>query len=640
VNVLTHSIKIKIINRKPFIKKQFSFSPLRLIMASILLTGVFATAAYSPAKQEQADQAKVEVNEVRELGESEKLASFFENSFDQGLHRSPMLQSRLGLKWDYDKWNDISEEFAAESKSIREQAYADAQSFDQSKLNESEILSLQLFVADLKRKAANGTFPHHRYVMHQFRAWHTTVPSFLINIHSISDESDALAYVSRLNKVAPLFDQVIEQLKIRETLGIFPPKWSYEQMIKSSANVLKGQPFVEGDADSTILADFTSKVNALAIDDTSKNALLNDAKEALLSSVKPAYTKLIAELEKHRDITPFGDGVWRLPEGSEWYQNRLEWFTTTALSAQEVHDLGLENVERIHNEMRTIMKKVGFEGDLPAFFSFMRNSEQFYYAPTDEGRQRYMNEAKAYIDEMEDKLPAFFGLTPKAPMIVKRVEAFREASAGKAFYKSPAKDGSRPGIYYANLFNMKDMPTYQMEALAYHEGIPGHHMQRAIAQELEGIPEFQKYLSFTAYTEGWGLYTEELGKDMGFYQDPYSDFGRLAMVLWRACRLVVDTGLHEMKWSREKAIQYLVDNTPNSQNDSTKAIERYIAMPGQATAYLIGKLKIMELRQKAMDDLGDKFDYSGFHDEILKDGPVPMAILEQKINKWIAAQKV
>ena len=593
--------------------------------------------ACTPASQELTQQSQ-SVAAVE--SESQKLARFFADSFEQDLKRSPMMQSRLGLKWDYDKWNDISVAFEAESKTLRQREYAQAQAFDLTKLTDSERLSLELFLADLTRKAANDEFAHHSYVMHQFSAWHTSVPSFLINIHRISDESDAQAYISRLQGVAALFDQVIDQLRIREELGIFPPRWSYEQMIESSVNVMKGQPFVESEAMSTLLADFSTKVSALDISDEQAQQLLEKARAALLDSVKPAYTKLIAELEKHRDITPEGDGVWRLPMGSQWYQNRLEWFTTTSLNAQEVHQLGLANVARIHNEMRTIMKKVGFESDLLGFFAFMRDSEQFYYAPNEEGRQRYMNEAKAYIDAMEAKLPEFFGLTPKAPMIVKRVEAFRERSAGKAFYQSPATDGSRPGIYYANLYNMKDMPTYQMEALAYHEGIPGHHMQRAIAQELEGIPEFQKYLSFTAYTEGWGLYTEELGKDMGFYQDPYSDFGRLAMELWRACRLVVDTGLHEMKWSRETAIQYLVDNTPNSQNDATKAIERYIAMPGQATAYLVGKLKIIELRQKAMMALGDKFDYRGFHDEILKDGPVPMSILEQKIDKWIALQKV
>jgi uncharacterized protein (DUF885 family) len=249
-----------------------------------------------------------------------------------------------------------------------------------------------------------------------------------------------------------------------------------------------------------------------------------------------------------------------------------------------------------------------------------------------------MRDAKAYIDAMEQKIPEYFGLIPKAEMIIKRVEPFREQSAGKAFYQSPSQDGSRPGIYYANLYDMSVMPSYQMEALAYHEGIPGHHMQRAITQELEGIPEFQKYASFTAYTEGWGLYTEELPKEMGFYQDPYSDFGRLAMELWRACRLVVDTGLHAKRWSRKEAIAYLVENTPNSEYDAVKAIERYIALPGQATAYMIGKLEIQKLRAKAEAELGDQFDLKGFHDEVLKDGPVPLNILAQKIDNWIAAR--
>jgi uncharacterized protein (DUF885 family) len=289
--------------------------------------------------------------------------------------------------------------------------------------------------------------------------------------------------------------------------------------------------------------------------------------------------------------------------------------------------------------MREIMQQVKFDGTLPEFFEFMRNSEQFYYPNTDEGKAAYLVEAKALIDVMEAKLPEYFGLLPKAPMVVKQVEAFREKSAGKAFYQSPAKDGSRPGTYYANLYNTKDMPTYQMEALAYHEGIPGHHMQRAIAQELEGIPEFQKYASFTAYTEGWGLYSEELAKDMGFYSDPYSDFGRLAMELWRACRLVVDTGIHAKQWSREQAIDYLVANTPNPENDSVKAIERYIAMPGQATAYMIGKLKIMELREFAKNALGDKFDIRNFHDQVLKNGPLPLNLLEAKIKDWVAKQQ-
>lgn len=571
--------------------------------------------------------------------ESQKIAEFFTWIYEEDLKRSPMGQSYRGFKWDYDKWNDVSEHNQNQTREIQMQRLASLAEFDASHLNSQEKLSHQIATVDLERRLANDEFRHHTYIMHQFRAWHTTVPSFLINIHRVSDVKDAQDYVSRLEGVAPLFDQVIDQLRIRADKGVFPPKWAYDQMIQASQNVISGNPFEESSEDSTIWGDFQAKVNKLEISNAEKSGLLASAKSALQTSVMPAYQKMIEELAKQRELSPEGDGVWRLPEGEKWYQNRLNWFTTTDLTADEVHDIGLENVDRIHKAMIAIKDKVGFAGTLPEFFEFMRTDEQFYYPNTDEGREQYMKDATAMIDTMETKIPEYFGLTPKARMIVKRVEAFREKSAGKAFYQSPSKDGTRPGTYYANLYSMQDMPTYQMEALAYHEGIPGHHMQRAIAQELEGVPEFQKYVSFTAYTEGWGLYTEELAKDMGFYEDPYSDFGRLAMELWRACRLVVDTGIHAKKWTREEAIQYLIDNTPNPENDAVKAIERYIAMPGQATAYMIGKLKIMELREWARNELGDKFDIRGFHDEILKDGPVPLNILENKIKAWAETQK-
>jgi uncharacterized protein (DUF885 family) len=612
--------------------------PAKLFAVSSL---IIAIAACSPASNKDSQQPQPAQTETAKAPatESQALATFFAQSRETDLKRSPMAQSYLGIKWDYDKWGDFSEANADETRALMETRLKQASEFDVNKLADSEKLSLTIYKIDLKRKLANDEFRHHTYIMDQFSAWHTAVPSFLINIHGIENEEDAKAYISRLNKVAPLFDQVIEQLRIREKLGVMPPAWSYDQMMQAAANVVKGNPFSESPADSTILADFKQKLDASELSNAEKSGLIADANAALLTSVKPAYEKLLQELGKQRLLTPEGDGVWRLPNGSEWYQNRLNWFTTTELNAQEVHQIGLDNVDRIHEQMRGVMEQVKFDGSLQEFFLFMRNDDQFYYADSDEGRQRYMSEAKDFIDRMEAKLPEYFGLTPKARMVVKRVEAFREQSAGKAFYQSPSKDGSRPGTYYANLFDMRSMPTYQMEALAYHEGIPGHHMQRAIAQELGGIPEFQKYVTFTAYTEGWGLYSEELGKDMGFYADPYSDFGRLAMELWRACRLVVDTGLHEMQWSREKAIQYLVDNTPNPEADSVKAIERYIAMPGQATAYMIGKLKIMELRDRAQTELGDKFEYRDFHDTILKDGPVPMTVLEENVNKWILATK-
>lgn len=570
--------------------------------------------------------------------ESQRLAIFFQESFDEDVSSSPIWQSYLGIKDDYDKWDDVSDAATQAEIDKITARLAQSKTFDTNQLSAQEQLSLQIFQQDIERQLANDEFRHHVYIMHQFRAAHTFIPSFLINIHQINEISDADAYIQRLHGVSTMFDQVIDQLRIREKLGVFPPKWAYDQMIQASNNVISGNPFTQSESDSTILADFTQKLGALGLSQAEQASYLSKANTALNQSVKPAYEKLIAELMKQRLLSPKGDGVWRLPDGDKWYQNRLEWFTTTDLNAEQVHQIGVENVERIHAKMREIMAQVNFEGTLSEFFTFMRTDPQFYYPDSDQGRADYMADAKAFIDKMEAKIPEYFGLTPKAPMVVKRVEAFREQSAGKAFYQSPAVDGSRPGIYYANLFDMMAMPTYQMEALAYHEGIPGHHMQRAITQELEGIPDFQKYASFTAYTEGWGLYTEELGKDMGFYADPYSDFGRLAMELWRACRLVVDTGLHAKQWSREKAIDYLVENTPNAKYDAVKAIERYIAMPGQATAYMIGKLKIMALRDKARNALGEDFDIRSFHDEVLKDGPVPLSLLEAKIDTWIQQQ--
>jgi len=620
---------------------------LTLAIAAALGTSVFlggcsdapSTDASSNTTNPTATSETITAAPIAAATESTRLAAFFQKSFDDDVANSPVWQSYLGIKDDYDKWDDMSDAAAQAEIDNITLRIAQAKQFDTSQLNAQEQLSLEIYQQDIQRQLANDAFRHHTYVMHQFRAAHTFVPSFLINIHSISELSDADAYIQRLHGVKSMFNQVIDQLRIREKLGIYPPKWAYDQMIQASHNVISGTPFTESATDSTIYADFTQKITALGLSNAEQASYMSKLNTALTQSVQPAYKKLIAELMKQRLLSPEGDGVWRLPEGDKWYQNRLEWFTTTTLNAEEVHQIGIENVERIHTDMRGIMQQVNFTGTLPEFFEFMRTDPQFYYPDSEQGREDYMADAKAYIDTMEAKIPEYFGLTPEARMVVKRVEAFREKSAGKAFYQSPAIDGSRPGIYYANLYDMSAMPTYQMEALAYHEGIPGHHMQRAITQELKGIPDFQKYASFTAYTEGWGLYTEELGKDMGFYQDPYSDFGRLAMELWRACRLVVDTGLHAKRWSREEAIEYLVDNTPNARYDAVKAIERYIAMPGQATAYMIGKLKIMDLRDKARTTLGDKFDIRGFHDEVLKDGPVPLSLLESKIDAWIAQQQ-
>jgi uncharacterized protein (DUF885 family) len=487
----------------------------------------------------------------------------------------------------------------------------------------------------LQRLNASDDFRHHKFVIHQYRGPHTQLASNLINIHTVSDLSDAQAYIGRLNNVGVWFDQVIEQLRIRQDKNLLLTDWQYPQMIQASRNIISGAPYDNSGVDSTLWVDFQTKVAALDIPNEQRESLLENARQALLAVVEPAYLRLINELERQAAIAPVHDGVWKFENGDAFYAERLSWFTTTNLSADEIHSIGLVEVERIHNEMKVIMARVNFEGPLSEFLIFMREAPQFYYANTDEDRALYLSEAVALIDEMSARLPEYFGLLPQAKLEVKRVEAFREQSAGKAFYQGPPPDGSRPGIYYANLHNMKNMPRYQMAALAYHEGLPGHHLQISIAAELKGVPDFQKFAKFTAFSEGWGLYSESLAKEMGFYQDPYSDFGRLAYELWRACRLVVDTGIHAKRWTRAEAIDYLVANTPNPRTDSIRAIERYIAMPGQATAYMIGKLKIVELREKARRAMGDAFDIRQFHDVVLKDGRLPLSLLEQKVNAMI-----
>jgi uncharacterized protein (DUF885 family) len=362
-------------------------------------------------------------------------------------------------------------------------------------------------------------------------------------------------------------------------------------------------------------------------------------KQVLVDYIKPTYEDFIAFTKDIQKIQKDNHGAWSLPEGEEYYQYQLEKMTTTKMTPQEIHDFGLAEVDRIHKEMRTIMKKVGFKGNLNEFFNYMRTSKEQIYPQNKAGRKAYLDRAKKVIADMEKALPQMFYSLPKAALKVKAVESYREKSSGIAFYQPPPLFGDRPGIYYVNLYDMKDVPKYKLEGLAYHEGIPGHHMQNAIQAELKGLPKFRRTGGYTAYGEGWGLYSEYLPKEFGFYQDPYSDFGRLSMELWRACRLVTDSGLHFKKWTREEGIAYLTKNTANGLLDIEKGIERYIVNPGQATAYKVGMKKILDLREHSKKELGPKFDLRAFHDIILRSGAVPLDIMEELVKNWIEKTK-
>lgn len=594
-------------------------------LATVLLLAASPLVLASPVAAQTAPAAKAN---------SAELAAFFEQVDADGLAQSPQGKAYRGIRdGDYGKWNDPSDAKAVADFERGQKALATMKArFDPAKLSAEDALSYRLFEYQAERAAKAHPFRRNDYVFDQMNGAQSQMPAFLINIHRVASKSDAEAYVARLQGIGPRLDGLIAESRTRAEAGVMPPKWVYPFVIDDARNVIKGAPF-DGGAPSTLLADLSKKVEALDITAADKAALIAAGSDALLTSVKPAYQRLIAEMERQQAIAPAEDGVWRFKDGAAYYAQLLASYTTTELTPDQVHQIGLDNVARIHGQMREIMKTVGFTGTLQEFFAFVRTDDRFYFKT----REDYLAAVDTKLKAMTAKLPEYFNTLPKAPLTVKAVEAFREKSAGKAFYQSPAPDGSRPGTYYVNLYNLKDMASTELEALAYHEGLPGHHLQRAVQTELGDLPPFRRFGGVTAYTEGWGLYSEELGKDMGFYEDPYSDFGRLGMELWRACRLVVDTGIHHKRWSREQAIGYLTENTPNPDGDISKAIERYVVYPGQANAYMIGKLKIMELRERAQKALGPKFQYGRFHDAILKSGPVPLTVLEEKIDGWIAS---
>ncbi|MGJ8559233.1 MAG: DUF885 domain-containing protein [Litorimonas sp.] len=571
--------------------------------------------------------------------ESDRLNAWFSERYAEGLARSPMSQTYLGKRDNQDKLDDNSQIALNEEAALRQNWLAEMRrDFDIDRLDRQTRLSYTLFEVEQDDWLATNAVAQNEYVFQHMSGPHSRLPSFIINFHRIETEADARAYIARLNAFDDFLGQAEVRAQAQADAGVLLPRFVYDKISGPSRNIITGAPFTPS-GNSPLFKDFKDKLDATDIGPALKAELRQKAQEALLTAVKPAYESLLVMFEKHAAMASDEDGAWKLPNAEAYYSTRLKHYTTTNLTADEIHDIGLSEVTRIQARMQEIMNRVGFEGSLQDFYSFLRSDPQFTYANDSEGRAAYISDATAIIDEMKAQMDGLFLTTPKADMIVKRVEPFREATAFGAFYDSPALDGSRPGTYYINLKDMVDQPTFLQQALAYHEGIPGHHMQIAIAQELQGLPEFRTLGGHTAFIEGWGLYAEEIPKELGLYTDPYKEFGQLGMEIFRAARLVVDTGIHSKKWTREEAVQYYLTNIPNPEGDVRAEIDRYIVWPGQATAYMIGKLKIIELRRKAEAALGDAFDVREFHDAVLTNGSVPLDILEANIDIYIADKK-
>lgn len=618
-----------------------------LIVCALTLALAACDKGHAPAAGASADAAAPTVASAADVAaESKRLNAWFDKKYEEQLKFSPIQLTFQGSKELYDQVDDMSEQASRDQVAWQKASVEEMEkTFDYAKLDDETKLSYDLWKLQYENARDGLPFMQDGYAFDQMNGAQGFWPTFLISFHKVDDEADYTAYIARLKATQRAFGQLLERARASAAQNIRPPKFAYEGVIDQAKKVVTGAPFTAG-KDSAIWADAQAKADALVkagkIDAARATALKEEARKALLEQFKPAFDGVIAWSEEELPkaaVNATGVGTTH-PNGKAYYEYQLRQMTTTGMSAEEIHALGLREVDRIKGEMIALKDKVGFKGDLDAFFAFIDTDKQFKYPNTDAGRQAYIDDATRVIDNIKKVLPQYFGLLPKADLVVKRVEPFREQDGAAQHYYPGTPDGSRPGVYYAHLSDMNAMPKTELEVIAYHEGLPGHHMQISIAQELTGVPKFRTQYGVTAYAEGWGLYAEWLAKEMpGTYQDPYSEYGRLSSEMWRAIRLVVDTGLHAKGWTEQQAVEYFDANSAVPRAAIESEVKRYLIMPGQATAYKIGMIKIQDLRKKAETELGDKFDIKGFHDTVLGGGALPLNLLERRVDQWIAKEK-
>jgi uncharacterized protein (DUF885 family) len=570
--------------------------------------------------------------------ETGRLNAFLDRVYERNVAARPERETALGRKTDQQgEWNDYSDAFADGQLDL---ARADLETlrseFDFESLDENGKLSYELFVYGVEQDLADAAWRRHDYVIDQFNGQISGLFSFLQNEHRIDTTGDAEDYIRRIAGLRDVFEELTRQLQDRAGFGVMTPAFAYPDMIADVGRMTGGFPVTEADYANPLFADFTTKLVTLDAGEETTAQLEQSATEALQGPFREGAAMLLAELERLQSLVDDSLGVWSLPDGDAYYQNRILHHSTLNLSAGEIHRMGLDDVARIHGRMRAIMEQVGFDGTLQDFFEFVRTDPNNFYENSDVGREQFLAEARQQIAEIEAVAGQWFNILPRAALEVRRVEPWRENSTSIAFYNQPSEDGSRPGIYYANMKDMTNFQKYVFTAITYHESVPGHHFQIANAMELEGIPKFRKYDWYGAYTEGWALYAEQLAREMGFYRDPMRDFGRLQDEIWRSVRLVTDTGIHAMRWTRAQAIEYFRENTPLSEGDIVTEVERFFVNPGQALGYKLGMMKILELRERAREQLADDFDIRAFHDVVIGRGAMPLPILERQVDGWIA----
>ena len=566
---------------------------------------------------------------------------YYEKVFVRFALQNPEMLSSIGLleQFGYRAHNghldDASLEHDQAMMALAREALTDLRAYDLAAQSPSQQLSTRILAWYLENEIAGQEFSFHNYPVNQLHGVQSSQPEFMVDIHQIPDRKGAEHYLARLGEWGRKFDQVIDGLRYREDRGITPPRFVLERVLTEM------RAFIDVPVEENVLyTSFAERVEALEnLSDETKMALRSECGEAITSTVYPAYNRLIEACEGLGSRASSDDGVWKFPEGDAFYAHVLHTYTTTTLSPDEVHDLGRREVARIEAEIRRILDAQGHLGKTPGeWLQVLSEDPQFLpYAETEAGRVAALDQYSKILDESFARSQTLFKRMPKASLEVRPVPDFKEDTSPAAYYRRPAMDASRPGVFYVNLGKLAETTSFSMKTLAYHEGIPGHHFQIAIAQELEGLPMFRSLLPFTAYIEGWALYAEWLAHEMGLYEgDPYGNLGRLQMEMLRAVRLVVDTGIHAKHWTREAAIAYMLEKTGQ---DGTIEIERYIVNPGQACAYMVGMLKIRALRDHAEEALGADFSLPAFHDVVLRNGALPLDILEDLVEQWIADVK-
>jgi uncharacterized protein (DUF885 family) len=562
---------------------------------------------------------------------------FYDKTFINFAFQNPQIFTQMGHKFYYDELDDNSPEAEDRNNQLLLKGYKQLHEYDRSSLEGQKLISYDILDQFLEDAIEGNKYDDYGYSQTQRGGMYQGIISFMSDMHRIDDKSDALDYITRLSQVGRVFDNTLIKVSKQRDNGAIPPDFIITKILENLHNIR--DPELK---DNELVKDFNEKVEKLTdLDEKQKSDLQQQLLEQMNQVVQPAYDRMIAYYEKLLTQADSKAGVWKFAKGEEYYQFQIKSVTTTDYTPEYLHNLGLEEVDRIVAEIKSILEQQGYDTNktVGELLNEMSKDPQFLYSDDDSGREQILKDYQVIIDEIDQQMDKTFGILPKGKVVVKRTPEYRQKTAAGGSYSSPSQDGSRPGVFYANLYDITATPKFGMRTLAYHEAVPGHHFQLAIQNELQGLPMFRGFLGFTGFTEGWALYAERLAFELGFQSDPFSDIGRLQAELLRGVRLVVDTGIHHKRWTREQAIKYMFETTGLAMTDVESEIERYIVWPGQALAYKVGMIKILELREKAKSKLGDKFDIKSFHDVVLRNGAIPLNMLEQQVDAYINQTK-